>query len=238
MIRQLHYLWKLSRSVFVPVRPGIRRTHAALVVTGFAVLFTVVTAAMRFPATALISANEQTRTESLLDRTRMVEASLRQVQTLYRQEVEPLERVLLYYSKDQRLVRRVASALVAEGRRAEIAPDILLAVLLVENPDLNPNATSSVGARGLMQVMPLHDGKWRACKRSLASIEGNICYGAQIFRDNLRASDGNFDRALLRYNGCVRGTNTPNCSAYPDHVFARVGRAMFITKQGTARTGP
>jgi hypothetical protein len=27
---------------------------------------------------------------------------------------------------------------------------------------------------------------------------------------------------LLRYNGCVRGTNTPDCHRYPDVVKARV----------------
>ena len=29
--------------------------------------------------------------------------------------------------------------------------------------------------------------------------------------------------ALLRYNGCVRGTNTPDCHRYPSRVLARAG---------------
>ena len=200
----------------------------------------LVTAALRSPATALNAAlgrNEKTKTDLLIDRTQEVDASLDQVQTLYSREIEPLERVLLYYSQDLRLVRRVASALVGEGRRAGIAPDILLAVLLVENPDLNPDATSFVGAQGLMQVMPLHCGNWKMCEQNLETIEGNICYGAQIFRDNLVSTNGNIEKALLRYNGCVRGTNTPDCRQYPYHVFARAGRAAILVKQAN-RTGP
>jgi soluble lytic murein transglycosylase-like protein len=241
MIRQLDYLWTLSRSVFIPVRPAIEQRRTVLLVTAGLMMLVLITAAVRSPATALgseLRRAELSNTEQLLERTRLLDASLRQVQLMYREEIEPLERVLLYYNKDQRLVRRVASALVAEGRRTEIASDLLLAVLLVENPDLNPNARSIVGARGLMQVMPFHAGNWRACSGSLDSIEGNICYGAQIFRDNLRATGGNFDKALLRYNGCVRGTNTPDCYEYPNHVFARVGRAMFLTRQSLTRTSP
>ena len=85
--------------------------------------------------------------------------------------------------------------------------------------------------------MPLHRGNWRQCERNMDTIEGNICYGAQIFRSNLQATNGNIEKALLRYNGCVRGTNTPDCGQYPYHVFARAGKAAFITKQA-GRSGP
>jgi hypothetical protein len=33
--------------------------------------------------------------------------------------------------------------------------------------------------------------------------------------DTLVASDSSWRMALLHYNGCVRGTNTPNCRSYP-----------------------
>jgi soluble lytic murein transglycosylase-like protein len=110
-----------------------------------------------------------------------------------------------------------------------LSPEVLLAVMLVENPWIEPTARSPVGARGLMQVMPLHQGKWRACPGSLEDIESNICYGAQIFRDYLRQT-GNIETALLRYNGCVKGTNTPNCHLYPQQVFARVKKGTPINR--------
>jgi hypothetical protein len=44
-----------------------------------------------------------------------------------------------------------------------------------------------------------------------------------ILARNLRRT-GTTTAALLRYNGCVRGTNTPDCHRYPSKVLARAGR--------------
>ena len=104
---------------------------------------------------------------------------------------------------------------------------MLLAVLLVENPALEPKARSFVGAVGLMQVMPFHAGEWRPCAPDLEDVDANVCHGARIFAHYLGATNGDLDRALLRYNGCVKGTNTPDCGRYPTRVFARAGRASL-----------
>ena len=155
------------------------------------------------------------------------------VEALYAEQVEPIERVLLgYRSDDPQLVRRVAVALVREARRTQLEPRLLLAVLLVENPWIDPGAASPVGAQGLMQVMPFHRGQWKPCAPRLDDIDANICHGARIFAWNLKATKGNIDKALLRYNGCVRGTNTPDCHQYPYHVYARAGRASVIGWRG------
>jgi hypothetical protein len=155
------------------------------------------------------------------------------VEDLYAEQVEPIERVLLgYRSDDPQLVRRVAVALVREARRTQLEPRLLLAVLLVENPWIDPGAASPVGAQGLMQVMPFHRGQWKPCAPRLDDIDANICHGARIFAWNLKASNGNIDKALLRYNGCVRGTNTPDCHQYPYHVYARAGRASVVGWRG------
>ncbi|HUG39349.1 MAG TPA: lytic transglycosylase domain-containing protein [Longimicrobiales bacterium] len=146
----------------------------------------------------------------------------------YDTEVAPIERVLLRYRDDPALVERVAVALVREANRVGVEPRLLLAVLLVENPWLDPGIRSSVGAIGLMQVMPLHRGAWQACASDLEDIDANVCHGAQIFAHYFNRSGGNVERALLRYNGCVRGTNTPNCHQYPYHVFARAGKASIL----------
>ena len=228
------YFWKLGRAVFAFEMPSVSRIRATAIPVVMIVVGFVVTAALRNPANAfdLPSGEPKSKFDVLLERSRALELSLKQVEAVYEEELQPIERVLLGYNHDQRLVRRVATALVGEGRRAGLSPDLLLAVLLVENPDLEPGAESFVGARGLMQVMPLHRGNWRACRQSMDSIEGNICYGAQIFKDNLRATGGNIERALLRYNGCVKGTNTPTCGQYPYHVFARAGKAAMMSKIG------
>jgi hypothetical protein len=149
------------------------------------------------------------------------------VEELYEREIAPIERVLLRYRNDPELTSRIAVALYGEARRVELEPRLLLAVLLVENPWLNPTARSPVGAVGLMQVMPFHRGRWDPCEPDLEDIEANICHGARIFAHYFRQTGGDIDRALLRYNGCVRGANTPDCHLYPNHVFARAGRASI-----------
>lgn len=126
--------------------------------------------------------------------------------------------VLHKYTSDNNRANLIAAALVKEGRRRNIGSSLLVGVLLTENPDLNPRATSSVGARGLMQVMPFHSGKWGCKSGDLFDIESNICHGVAILADNLRGSK-TLPAALLGYNGCVRGTNTPDCWRYPRLVY-------------------
>jgi hypothetical protein len=171
--------------------------------------------------------------DGLEARTEHVSSLFDGVEDLYADQVEPIERVLLgYRSDDPQLVRRVAVALVREARRTQLEPRLLLAVLLVENPWIDPGAASPVGAQGLMQVMPFHRGQWKPCAPRLDDIDANICHGARIFAWNLKATKGNIDKALLRYNGCVRGTNTPDCHQYPYHVYARAGRASVLGWRG------
>jgi soluble lytic murein transglycosylase-like protein len=176
---------------------------------------------------AVVSADDEVG--RLLERARSADQALRQVEGIYDDEVAPIAAVLRSYRDDEELTRRIAMSLVREAHRANLEPRVLLSVLLVENPELEPQARSFVGAVGLMQVMPLHRGQWRACQPDLESIESNICHGAQIFASYLRQSEGNVDRALLRYNGCVRGTNTPNCHGYPSWVYARAGKVSMMT---------
>lgn len=122
--------------------------------------------------------------------------------------------ILSRKTADRARVRKIASAIVKEGRRRNIGTSLLVGVMLTENPWLDPRATSSAGARGLMQVMPFHAGKWGCGSRDLFDIESNICHGVAVLADNLSHSR-TLPQALLGYNGCVRGTNTPDCWKYP-----------------------
>lgn len=173
-----------------------------------------------------------TAAEELHELARRVERVNRgwsELTSFYDAEVAPIERVLLRYRSDSTLVRRIAVALVREAERVELEPRLLLAVLLVENPWLEPKIRSPVGAIGLMQVMPVHRGGWSQCDPDLEDVEANICHGAHIFAHYFERSNGDLDRALLRYNGCVNGTNTPDCRQYPNHVFANAGRASVMS---------
>ncbi len=135
---------------------------------------------------------------------------------LYQNHVRPVERSLMDWGVNADLARQVAWPLVENSYQRGLDPATVMAIVLVESSG-QPGATSFVGARGLMQIMPLHMGHWD-CGPDMYDIEANLCYGTSILEWNLNRFDGNERRALLAYNGCVRGANTPNCHTYPDKV--------------------
>lgn len=92
---------------------------------------------------------------------------------------------------------------------AGFTPELLTGILMVENPWLDSTAVSYAGAVGLMQVMPLHDGEFPQCG-SLYTVEGNVCYGANVLRM----------KVLHLYNGCVYAY----CRDYDDRVVLRTVR--------------
>lgn len=134
-----------------------------------------------------------------------------------------LSEVLRRYTSDQQTADRIAGAIVDEGNKRNLDPALLVGVLLTEDATLDTTARSFVGARGLMQVMPGHAGKWGCNSSNLFSIESNICHGASILQDNVRNSSS-MRKALLKYNGCVHGSNTPGCHNYPDKVMRAANR--------------
>jgi soluble lytic murein transglycosylase-like protein len=165
---------------------------------------------------------ERTSLEGSLDeiaaRARALQEEANELEVLLSPEVTTIRRVLAQQGASPELAALVAGSLVQEGRRIGIAPSFLLAVMLVENPWIDPEARSHMGAVGLMQVMPFHAGGWGCPEGDLTIPEVNICHGAKILAHALGRSGGDFDRALLRYNGCVLGTNTPKCHEYPSWV--------------------
>ena len=129
------------------------------------------------------------------------------------------------YTQDRGIAFRVADALVREGNKQNISPELLVGVVLTEDPELNPAARSQVGATGLMQVMPFHSGKWGCGSNDLYNIESNICHGVKILKQAI-AEAPNMRVALLRYNGCVRGRNTPDCHRYDDKVLRHLDKTQ------------
>ena len=128
-----------------------------------------------------------------------------------------ISQVLRKYTRSSAEADQIAKAVVAEGRKKKIDPAMIVGIMLVES-EMNPRARSFVGARGLMQVMPFHRGRWGCKSRDLYDIEGNICHGVSVLADNIKRAPS-LRVALQRYNGCVNGTNTPNCSSYSRKVF-------------------
>ena len=129
-----------------------------------------------------------------------------------------VSQVLRRYTRSSRDADRIARAVISEGKRKQIDPALIVGIMLLES-DMNPRARSFVGAAGLMQVMPFHRGRWGCKSRDLYDIESNICHGVSVLADNIERAP-NLRTALQRYNGCVRGTNTPGCSSYSRKVLS------------------
>ena len=120
----------------------------------------------------------------------------------------------------------IARVAVREAYHRRIPPALVFGVMLTENDRFARNARSKVGAMGLMQIMPR---MWTPnlgpiLGRNLRDDETNLRYGVYILRHFARRTSDTLDArnvirtALLGYNGCVRGTNTPNCRSYPEKV--------------------
>lgn len=137
--------------------------------------------------------------------------------------------------------RALADVAVREAYTRKIPPALVLGVMLTENDELKSGATSSVGAVGLMQVYPKHwrDALGRKFGTNIGTDSTNLKYGIYILghlmkkaADAEQSLEANWRKALLSYNGCVRGTNTPNCRSYPDEVRRQVQRAAKSTCAG------
>lgn len=147
------------------------------------------------------------------------------------EEIHRVSRVLRLHTKDTVLADRIARAFVIEGGKKNIDPALLIGVLLTEDATLDIHARSSVGARGLMQIMPFHSGKYGCASPDLYNVEANICHGVAILSEYMGRTK-TVEKALLRYNGCVRGTNTPNCHTYPNKVlrYSRTAASQMVAE--------
>ena len=128
---------------------------------------------------------------------------------------------------------RVAEAASAEfvstayrtGRELSLDPLLILAVMAVESR-YNPVAESSMGAKGLMQVIPrYHPEKLleHGGEQALLDPETNIEVGAQILREYLRRY-GDTEAALQKYAGAL---DEPG-SQYAAKVLAEKARLQQI----------
>jgi len=119
-----------------------------------------------------------------------------------------------------------------------IPPAVVFGVMLTENSRFISGAMSNVGAVGLMQVYPKVWLKALSNKfgKDLASDSTNIKYGIFILKTYVKSDSGAVSKqalgsGLLHYNGCVHGSNTPNCGTYPAKV------KTYVEKQGSSICG-
>lgn len=134
--------------------------------------------------------------------------------------------------------RSLANVAVREAYTERIPPALVLGVMLTENDELKSRARSKVGAVGLMQVYARHwrNALGRKFGTDVRSDSTNLRYGIYILKWTTKQVDSFspevWRQALLKYNGCVHGTNTPDCRDYPELVKRNVQRAATASCGG------
>ena len=118
---------------------------------------------------------------------------------------------------EQRLARRVPDrkqrlellrTVHYEATRARLDPQLVLGVIEVESR-FRKYAVSKSGARGYMQVMPFWIKLIGQPKHNLFHLRTNLAYGCAILRHYLDAEEGDYFRALGRYNGSLGQIDYP-----------------------------
>jgi soluble lytic murein transglycosylase-like protein len=105
--------------------------------------------------------------------------------------------------------------------RAELAPELVLAVIDVES-SFDRYAISSASALGLMQIMPFWvDELGYDDKNVLFDIDINILLGCRILKYYLDIEDGDMLQGLARYNGST------GRRWYGDRVLQRLSSKWF-----------
>lgn len=95
-----------------------------------------------------------------------------------------------------------------EASKAGLKPDLVLALIHAES-HFDRFAISSVGAQGMMQVMPFWKAELGRPQDNLTDNATNLRYGCTILSYYLKKEKGDINRALARYNGSLGKNHYP-----------------------------
>jgi len=128
-----------------------------------------------------------------------------------------MSRRIAHKVADERERRELLATTYYEATRAGLDPQLMLAVMYHES-GFKKYAFSSAQARGYMQVMPFWVKQIGSSDQNLFNLRTNLRYGAVILRHYLDIENGDYYRALGRYNGSL---GQPD---YPTAVIAAMSR--------------
>lgn len=138
-----------------------------------------------------------------------------------------------YLARRYRVSLEVTTGIVAKayaiGQELKLDPMLILAVISVESR-FNPIAESTMGAKGLMQVIPrYHPDKFDPLggEKMAFEPETNIMVGAKILKDYMRFT-GDLGDALQMYVGA---TTTENENGYSGKVMQERDRLNQVLRQ-------
>lgn len=124
------------------------------------------------------------------------------------------------------MLTQIVISAFKESAIRNIDPFLILAVIAVESR-FNYMATSTSGAKGLMQIIPY----WHKNKISVVEVYdpvANVRAGTKILREYLNLSKGNLNNALLRYNGTL---GVPGANYHTKVLSVRNDLSKFVEKQ-------
>lgn len=110
---------------------------------------------------------------------------------------------------DDFMREKLLVAIHYESTRAGLDPQMVMGLIQVES-GFRKYAISSVGARGLMQVMPFWQRAIGTSEHNLFDMYTNLRFGCTILRHYLDIEKGDLYRALGRYNGSLGKPEYPN----------------------------
>jgi hypothetical protein len=145
-----------------------------------------------------------------------------------------------YLARRYRVSLDMTTAIVANaydiGHQMKLDPTLILAVIAIESR-FNPIAESTMGAKGLMQVIPkFHPEKFKPLGGEKVAFEtgANIRVGAGILKEYLRRA-GDLDDALQMYVGASTDENE---TRYSTKVIEERDRLNHLLQQFQGATKP
>lgn len=129
-------------------------------------------------------------------------------------------------------VSRLVEEAWSVGRKADLDPTLILAIMAVES-SFNPFAQSSVGAQGLMQVMTkVHNDKYEAFGGNHAAFDPvtNLRVGVQVLKECI-ARAGNVEAGLRYYVGAA---NLDDDGGYASKVLSEQATLRIVAGRSPA----
>ena len=123
--------------------------------------------------------------------------------------LEAMEKRLAPRMPDRKQRLELLRAVHYEAMRSRLDPQLVLGLIEVES-GFRKYAVSSAGARGYMQVMPFWVKLIGQPSHNLFHLRTNLAYGCAILRHYLDVENGDYWRALGRYNGTLGKAEYPN----------------------------
>jgi soluble lytic murein transglycosylase-like protein len=158
-----------------------------------------------------------------------------------RPELQPwlqeMSQRIAFKMPDERERRELLATVHYEASRAGLDPQLLLGVMYHES-GFKKYAISTAGARGYMQVMPFWVQQIGQPDQNLFHLRTNLRYGAVILRRYLDIENGDYYRALGRYNGSLGRPEYPNAVMAAVNRYFQYGPAATNTANAAGTSTP